>query len=326
MNNEVFKCRICNSGETNDWTFKEMMFGLRHEFKYKECTDCGCIQIEEYPKEMEDYYPQNYYAFSDSNFNQLPGIGKKIKSSALLYNHLVFKDFVGRMGKKTFAPFRYKLQYLERINLKPWSRILDVGCGNGRFLSVLFHMGFSNLTGIDKFISKDFALFNKVRVWKKGIDDLTKKFDLITLHHVFEHMPHQKNVLTSLYNKLNKKGTVIIRIPVKNKAWEIYREHWVQIDAPRHFYLHTINSFKLLAENTGFAVTKIDFDSYAFQFWGSEQYKLNIPLRNNERSYAENKQTSIFTLQQLSDWENKSIEFNDNNLGDQAIFYLKKNE
>jgi len=244
MNNKVFRCRICNSDEINDWTFKEMMFGKRQEFRYKECTNCGCIQIAEYPKKPEDYYPQNYYAFSNDNSNpdEFKGIARKVKSSVLLYNHLVLKDIFGKMGKNTFAPFHYNLKYLECIKLKPWNSILDVGCGNGGFLTDLYRMGFSDLTGIDKFINKDFVLFHKVHIWKKEIDDLTKKFDLITFHHVFEHMPHQKNVLTSLYNKLDKKGTVIIRIPVKNKAWEIYQEHWVQIDAPRHFYLHTINS------------------------------------------------------------------------------------
>lgn len=328
LNNELFKCRICESLESTNWTFKEMMFGLRHEFKYQECINCGCIQIKEYPQKIEKYYPENYYSFSNNNSNQnrLKNNFKEYKSLLLLYNHLVFKDIIGKFGKKTFAPFKSNFQYLGNSNLRPWSSILDVGSGNGEFLSNLWRMGFSNLTGIDKFIKNDLVLFKQVHIWKKEIDDLKKKFDFITMHHVFEHMPHQKNVLKSLHAKLNRNGTIIIRIPIVNKAWELYHENWVQLDAPRHFYLHTINSFKLLAENCGFKVTKIEFDSYSFQFWGSEQYKLNIPIRNDNRSYAENIHTSIFTNIQISHWEQKAMEFNSHQLGDQAIFFLKKNE
>ena len=36
-------------------------------------------------------------------------------------------------------------------------------------------------------------------------------------------------------------------IPVKSQTiWEKYGVNWSQIDAPRHFFLHTIKSFKIL--------------------------------------------------------------------------------
>ncbi|MGN6802733.1 MAG: class I SAM-dependent methyltransferase, partial [Ginsengibacter sp.] len=171
---------------------------------------------------------------------------------------------------------------------------------------------------------KEFFLFNRINIWKKEITELKSKFDLITMHHVFEHIPDQIEVLKSIQSVLKNKGNLIIRIPVVNEAWKIYRENWVQLDAPRHYYIHSIDSFKLLAKKSGFLVTDIVFDSYALQFWGSEQYQMDIPLRNDNRSYAENIKTTIFTPQQITEWESKSVEFNGNKKGDQAIFYLKK--
>lgn len=323
MKNQIFKCRICESEETNDWVFREMMFGLKDEFKYKECISCGCIQIENYPKAIENYYPSNYYSFNN-NTGISKGKLEQAKASVLLYNHLVFNNTLGKLGKKTYSPLEADLNYLKRINLKPWSKILDIGCGNGNFLVQLYHKGFSHLTGIDKFISEELFLFNKIHIWKKEITELKTKYDLITMHHVFEHMPNQSEVLKSVHAALKNKGNLIMRIPVVNQAWKVYRENWVQLDAPRHYYIHSINSFKLLAKKSGFIVIDIVFDSYALQFWGSEQYKLDIPLRNDERSYAENPKTTIFSSQQIAGWESKSIEFNNNNKGDQAIFYLKK--
>jgi len=327
MSTQPFNCRICNSKKATDWTFREMMFGLKHQFKYKECNNCGCIQIEAYPKNIADYYPDNYYSFNSHISSKYKFIGKveRIKTRVLLYNHLVFKDVIGAIGKRTFPPFRYNLQFLQSIDLKPSGKILDIGCGNGEFLLQLYKSGFTNLTGIDKFIKEDLFLFNKIHIWKKEIIDLKTKYDLITMHHVFEHMHNQEAVLKSIQTILKSNGNLIIRIPIVNEPWKIYRENWVQLDAPRHYYLHSMDSFKLLAKNAGFIVTDIVFDSYALQFWGSEQYKMDIPLRNDKRSYAENQEPSIFSSLQISEWENKSIELNNNSKGDQAIFYLRKN-
>jgi SAM-dependent methyltransferase len=324
MKNQIFKCRVCGSEVTNDWLFQEMMFGSKKEFRYKECLSCGCIQIERYPAQIEDYYPENYYSFSN-HLPQKKKVIERLKAFTWLCNHLVLNNIAGKMGKRTFVPFQNNLQFLQNVKLKPWSKILDIGCGNGDFLKQLYTLGFSHLVGIDKFIKEDIHLFKKIHIWKKEITELKTQFNLITMHHVFEHMPHQEMLLKSIGAKLTDNGTLIIRIPIINEAWDIYKEKWVQLDAPRHFYLHSINSFKLLAEKSGFRIIKTILDSYALQFWGSEQYRMDIPLRNDTRSYAENWKTTIFTADQILAWENKSIELNSNNKGDQAIFYLQKN-
>jgi len=324
---DIFKCRICESIQTKDWKFKEMMFGLREEFSYKECLSCGCIQIEKYPEHLEVYYPHNYYSLnSENDSSDIPNKAtiNRIKKKLLLYNHLVFNNVLKKMGKHTFAPFEYNLGYLKSINLKPWSKILDIGCGKGDFLLELYNIGFCNLTGIDKFIKDDFSLYNRIPIFKKSTSELKKKFDLITMHHVLEHMPNQKEVLMSISKKMKKNGNLIIRIPVINEAWKIYKQYWVQIDAPRHFYLHSLDSFHLLANSCGFEVRKITFDSYSFQFWGSEQYRLDISLKCDKRSLAINKDSNIFCSNLLDEWKMLSSNLNKSQKGDQAIFYLKK--
>lgn len=40
-----------------------MMFGSRDKFDYLECARCDCLQIEEVPADLSQYYPANYYAF-----------------------------------------------------------------------------------------------------------------------------------------------------------------------------------------------------------------------------------------------------------------------
>ena len=75
---------------------------------------------------------------------------------------------------------------------------------------------------------------------------------------------------TKISKILSENGVCIIRIPVKTKyIWNCYSVNWVQIDAPRHFFLHTLKSFELLVEKSGLSIQDVIFDSTEFQFWGS---------------------------------------------------------
>ena len=57
-------CRICNHSEGKHYNAIEMMFGMKESFGYFECDNCGCLQIKEFPGNMSQYYPPNYYSFS----------------------------------------------------------------------------------------------------------------------------------------------------------------------------------------------------------------------------------------------------------------------
>jgi hypothetical protein len=136
-------------------------------------------------------------------------------------------------------------------------------------------------------------------------------------HHSFEHVPDPINTLISVSRRLSKIGLCLIRIPtISSYAWRKYGTYWVQLDAPRHFYLHSINK-------TNLKIDDIIWDSTSFQFWGSEQYLKNIPLRSG-LSYADNQNKSIFSPNQIQEFEVKAKELNRNKCGDQAAFFISK--
>lgn len=60
----MHSCRICGNAHQNQrFAAREMMFGSRDKFDYLECARCDCLQIEEVPADLSQYYPANYYAF-----------------------------------------------------------------------------------------------------------------------------------------------------------------------------------------------------------------------------------------------------------------------
>ena len=318
-------CKICGNAENNQvYQVREMMLGLKESFTYFECGNCKCLQISEVPEDILKYYPTDYYSY---NLNVLR-YGNPLKNLLLkLRNHyaLYSKGGLGKMVYKKYP--RPDMRSLSKIKLTPQSSILDIGCGNGLLLYDLSLMGFKNLLGADPFIEKEISYNTHLKILKKEIQELEGHWDVIMLHHAFEHMDNPLTVFHHLSRLLKKDGTIIIRIPtVSSFAWQKYKTNWASLDAPRHFFLHSTESINYLAQHTNLVVSDSYRDSSSFQLWGSEQYLRNIPL-NDEKShfkYAKGNH-SVFTASEMKDFEKQSNQLNQNKEGDQVVIYLKKN-
>jgi hypothetical protein len=124
--------------------------------------------------------------------------------------------------------------------------------------------------------------------------------------------------------RLSSSGQCLIRIPMADSyAYKHYRENWVQLDAPRHVYLHTVKSMHKLCGRAGLKVQKVVFDSSAFQFWGSELYKKGISLFNQEQKKFRDPR-NYFSVSELETYTAEAARLNKANEGDQAIMIIKK--
>ena len=317
-------CRICGTKADHPfYCVREMMYGLNEEFLYFQCAECECLQIVEFPEEISKYYPKGYLSFaSDPSrlyLNPLERWARRLRDS---YGALG-KGFLGRCIDKLY-PAPEDLKALARISLTKRSRILDVGCGSGMLLYLLREAGFCNVMGVDPHIDQDIEYKNGLRIFRQEIHDVEGEWDLIMFHHSFEHMKDPSKVLQSVSKLLVAGGSCLIRVPVVSSfAWENYGVHWVQLDAPRHFFLHSLKSLRALAMREKFHLEDIVSDSDEFQFWGSEQYKEGISLRS-DRSYGMSPSGSIFSKVQMERFREKAKQLNQDSRGDQAAFYLKK--
>jgi SAM-dependent methyltransferase len=315
-------CRICENATANvPLLAREMMFGTRAEFQYFQCACCQCLQIETIPDNIAEHYPPNYYSFSPSGAKGERAWRRGLKAAAQRYRF----DNQGVVGRLTASLFKLPAEiasWLEASGVRQDSRLLDVGSGQGHLLRQLAGWGFTSLTGADPFVASDLSYPDGVRVLRRNLSELKDEFDCIMMHHSFEHMAEPHAVLTEVRRLLAPGGRVLVRIPLcSSAAFREYGADWVQLDAPRHFFLHSRQSMTLLAERCGFKVEHVFYDSNAFQFWGSEQYRRGVALRAPE-SYAENRRRSAFTAQQIAEFEGRAQRLNAQEDGDQAGFLL----
>lgn len=319
-------CQICENHEHNvKYEVREMMLGLRDKHTYFECADCGCLQINNVPDNIQSYYPsEDYYSYDQVKANTgFKGALIRMRDRYAATGSC----FIGKIIQH-FQPHD-KLPSLRYTKVSLNSKILDVGCGAAHLLHSMQEAGFKNLLGIDPFNKEDIHYKNGLNIEQKSIHELPIKnnsgdWDLIMFNHSFEHVFDQHEVLDKVLKLLKPGGICMIRIPtVTSWAWRSYGVDWVQLDAPRHFFLHSIKSMHQLAEKQGFNLEEVIYDSFAFQSWGSVQYQQDIAL-HDENSYAINPEKSSFSKGDIQEFEELSKELNQNKSGDQAAFYLRK--
>lgn len=311
-------CRICGGTAPRRFEAAEMMFGTRERFAYLECSACGCVQIAAYPPDIARHYPPGYYAHGAAG--ERPE--RMARALGGLFRRMppLWRWWIGDGALRRVLPGR-TAESRHLAMLGPEARILDLGCGSGEGLRRLRAVGFRRAEGADPFIAADILHEGRLLVRRAALSELGGTYDAITLHHALEHMPDQHGVFRALRRLLAPGGVLLVRIPVVGgEAWRTYGADWVQLDAPRHFYLHSRRSLALLAAATGFAVRSMADDSTSFQFWGSELYRRGISL-NDARSPAVTR-GATFTKAEMAAFTRRARAANAAGEGDQVAALL----
>ncbi|HZH96979.1 MAG TPA: class I SAM-dependent methyltransferase [Flavisolibacter sp.] len=312
-------CKICgNTSDNKTFVAKEMMFGLKDEFEYVECATCGCLQIVDIPANITRYYPDNYYSYQSKGEDHFirRSLAKRLKRALKKRTLDFYLKGSGLIGQALTSKFESYYPWLKKGMVGSDSKILDVGCGSGELLLRMYNDGFTNLTGVDPYIQEEIHYSCGITIHKKNLEDVNDRYQLVMMHHAFEHMNEPLQVLKGINRLLLPGGHLIVRIPVAGSyAWRKYGVNWVQLDAPRHFYLHTQKSIKLLSEESGFQLKDVQYDSYDLQFTGSEKYLMGLALVDPQ---------DPFTEEQKASFKKEAEKLNVAGEGDAACFYLEK--
>ncbi len=147
--------------------------------------------------------------------------------------------------------------------------ILDFGCGTGDFLKQANKDGWA-IFGIEPNnearnlanVKTNNVVFNSEQLSKFK----EESFDVITLWHVFEHLPNSTEYLSIFKKLLKPNGHLIIAVP-NYKSYDalFYKKYWAAFDVPRHLWHFSKSSIIKLATLNGMKVFKtvpMFFDSF----------------------------------------------------------------
>ena len=183
-------------------------------FRYRVCARCGTLDLLLDPGDEAALYGDGYYSFEGSSpsFIERRFIGLRNRFE------LGGRNIIGQAISLVWpGPHHRAIRRLadKKIGqpLQKSARILDVGCGAGKWLKELADQGFTNLTGIDPFLPEN-ASEGVVRLVKGNVQDIDERFDLVTIHHAFEHIAEGEVTLRALKEKLSRDGVLIVRIPL----------------------------------------------------------------------------------------------------------------
>ena len=302
-------CELCGSNEGKEVIVKDYNMGGTESFTYWQCSNCGCMSLINKPVDMSKYYGKAYYSFSL----------KQGKVKTLMKRRDVYEVRKTGIIGEFMSKFIPRPAYSVISEFNDDARILDVGCGDGYLLYLLREMGYKNLYGCDRFMDNRHDA--NIDLIKGGVDVCEGEYDLIMFNHSFEHMDEPLKVLKCASEKLSKNGKISISIPVANSnAYKKYGKYWVQLDAPRHFFIHSVKSIEMLTKQVNLKIENTIFDSSAFQYICSEQYKngKNGDYRRTWKGIIEYGLLSLFKYSSLAKRDNELKQ------GDQATFVLSK--
>ncbi|MBG7611951.1 class I SAM-dependent methyltransferase [Polaribacter sp. BAL334] len=234
--------------QCKDYTVSEQLFDVKRNHTY------DMLVTFPVPKNLEDYYKsEKYISHTDSK----KGFFDKIYQFVKNYTLQKKVDLINSFGFENKS-------------------ILDVGAGTGDFLKVCLQNNWTVFGTEPNQKAREIAK-QKQLFLKNDLQEFSnKKFDVITLWHVLEHVENVSEFISQLKNLLSENGKLIVAVPnFKSDDAKHYKEFWAAYDVPRHLWHFSQKSIHLLFENENMSVQKIlpmKFDSFYVSML-SEKYK-----------------------------------------------------
>src|SRR3989344_3728264 len=127
---------------------------------------------------------------------------------------------------KFFTAFSEKLaqDLVRKYDLKN-KNIVEVGCGKGNFVEILYDLGVKNMVGFDPAYTDYNPKIDRLVVKKYfNKNTIKKKADFIICRHTLEHIPKPKEFIASIVSCLAEDGKMYFEMPdlewiVKNKTF-----------------------------------------------------------------------------------------------------------
>jgi SAM-dependent methyltransferase len=239
------RCGLCGSA-----TARSEALGYDFEyataanvFEFVRCSDCDHVYLNPRPSEgdLGVIYPENYYAYAVDAGGLVSRLRRRWEGGKVR----LYSDLIGSGPR----------------------RLLDVGCGNGRFLGLLREFGPREW----KLVGTDFDVAAAAECAALGfethatrIEDFSSDgqlFDGVIMLQLIEHVDDPGRICTKVFELLRPGGCFIIETP--NLAGADYRmfrgRWWGHYHFPRHWNLFSTAAIRRLLEERGFEIERVDY-------------------------------------------------------------------
>ena len=306
-------CPICGSSKRT-LLYKglsDRLFGAPGQWMLYQCQECRSGYLDPRPSaETISLAYQNYITHDPEPEypRNLPFL-KRMKVS--IRNGYLAKKYGFRLLPMVIwgyyvmylmpTPLRMEWDHYARHlpKLKPGNnRLLDVGCGNGAFLSRARDAGW-------EVFGTDFDPEAAKHVRAQGIDVWTgdyckapfadESFDVITTHQVIEHVYDPSDFIRYLFKWLKPGGSLWLGTPnFDSKLHRLFGENYRFLHPPQHLLMFTWLALERLLLNSGFInVTLIPRGFHEYHTMSA-----SIALKNGAKNYYE-----VLKYGKLSIWD-----------------------
>jgi len=228
-------------------------------FTIVRCNACGMHWTNPRPTlgTLGRYYPSDYSPYQNEE-GAAGGDAGSLKNIVLrsAYGSPALKPGLGpRVLAGAIGMVRSPESFGFGVEWRGRGRLLDFGCGSGKFLRRMHAMGW-DVTGID------FSAEAVKRVVDSGLRALqgtlphpelkAGSFDVVAMRHALEHVPEPREILRCAWELLDACGLLLIAVP-NYEAWEIEKlgEAAMGIDVPRHLNHFTPATLEAMMRREG---------------------------------------------------------------------------
>jgi SAM-dependent methyltransferase len=242
---------------------------MKNGYALARCHHCGLIRTDLH---------QNYALFVDRYYREGYFTGDRTRIAYVDYED--DKPYIMANMRKFFS---FILPYKKRGTL------LDVGCALGFSTKLALQCGFDayGIDPSDYAVARAMTLVGKSRVRKAKLSDMhnaTKKYDVIAMFDVFEHLSDPRADLATVHSILKDDGIVILATgDTGSLLARVLGRRWTFINPPQHLYFYNRHNLTRLLGDCG-------FESVAWKRigkWLSLRYVLHLARTGGESRVAD---------------------------------------
>jgi len=233
-------CCVCGARAAMFWRRAgDHLLGGPRCFQAVRCARCGTVRLDPRPSAEEmarHYLPTTYARGADAG----SGMSERLDASN--------RD-IARRATAAASPEAPR-------------RVLDIGCGDGRFLAAMAELGWSG-EGVETdpvaaAIARERTGFPIHLGELSTLHAAPGSFGLVSLIHVIEHVADPRALLGEVRSLLSRDGTLTIVVPnAGSLEAALFRSCWYPLDLPRHYWGFNPHTLTRLLETSGFAAPSI---------------------------------------------------------------------